>query len=90
MTGAYWWAKVKHAREQRASAHVTSEPAWQLTKAGHTAGLELRHVGTIGTEIVLLVDGELVKSRLYRSHEQAELAAAIVSTRERFQLNGWH
>jgi hypothetical protein len=80
---------VKQAREQRTSAHVTAEPAWQLTKAGHTAGLELRHVGTVGTEIVLLVDGELVKSRLYRSHEQAELASAIVATRERFEAKGW-
>jgi hypothetical protein len=35
----------------------------------------------IGVEIVLTVDGELRKTRLFRSHEQAELVGAIAETR---------
>ena len=34
----------------------------------------------IGAEIVLTVDGELRKTRLFRSHEQAELVGAIADT----------
>jgi hypothetical protein len=33
----------------------------------------LKAVSRIGAEIVLTVDGELRKMRLFRSHEQAEL-----------------
>jgi hypothetical protein len=88
MTNAEWWARVREGREQSTAEHH-HEHAGTLTKGQHTAGLEVRQVGTIGTEIVLLVDGELVKSRLYRSHEQAELSNAIAATRESFQWRGW-
>jgi hypothetical protein len=88
MTNAEWWARVRKSREQSAAEHH-HEHAWVLTKGQHTAGLELRQVPGVGAEIVLLVDGELVRSRLYRAHEQAELATAIVATRERFELKGW-
>jgi hypothetical protein len=89
MTNAEWWARVRKDREQSAAEHQP-EHAWTLTKGEHTAGLELRQVPGVGAEIVLLVDGELVRSRLYRSHEQAELSHAIAATRERFEADGWH
>ena len=34
-----------------------------------------------GAELVLCVDGELRKTRLFRSHEQAELVGALADTR---------
>lgn len=43
----------------------------------------------IGTEIVLTVDGELRRARLYRTHEQAELSGAIADTRATFEAKGW-
>jgi hypothetical protein len=46
-------------------------------------------VSDVGTELVLLVDGELQKTRLYRIHEQAELATAIAETRAKFEVRGW-
>jgi len=43
----------------------------------------LELVPGIGAEIVLTVDGELRKTRLFRSHEQAELVGPIADTRGR-------
>jgi hypothetical protein len=38
---------------------------------------------------VLTIDGELRKTRLFRSHEQAELVGAIADTRAMFDEKGW-
>jgi hypothetical protein len=37
----------------------------------------------VGAEIVLTVDGEWRRTRLFRTHEQAELSGAIADTRTR-------
>jgi hypothetical protein len=46
-------------------------------------------VSGVGAEIVLTVDGEMRKTRLFRSHEQAELVGAIADTRTVFEGKGW-
>jgi len=46
-------------------------------------------VPDIGAEIVLTVDGEWRRTRLFRAHEQAELSSAIADTRAMFQAKGW-
>jgi hypothetical protein len=46
-------------------------------------------VSGIGAEVVLSVDGEWRRSRLFRSHEQAELVGAIADTRAMFEGKGW-
>jgi hypothetical protein len=38
---------------------------------------------------VLTVNGEVRKTRLFRSHEQAELVGAIADTRTMFEGKGW-
>jgi hypothetical protein len=43
----------------------------------------------VGAQIVLTVDGELRRTRLYRAHEQAELSGAIATTRATFEATGW-
>jgi hypothetical protein len=53
---------------------------WTIRKGEHEASLRVRQVPGIGAEIALFIDGEL-QSRLYRAHEQAELATAIAETR---------
>ncbi len=83
-----WWSRVRAARNGHAGTH-TLQLAWQLRKDGHAAALAVRAVPQVGTDVTLLVDGELVKSRLFRSHEQAELAGAIAETRARFESKGW-
>jgi hypothetical protein len=47
---------------------------WLLRKDGHEAAMDLGAVPGVGAEIVLTVDGELRRTRLYRAHEQAELS----------------
>jgi hypothetical protein len=47
---------------------------WVLRKDGHEAAIALRAVPGLGAELVLSVDGELRRTRLYRAHEQAELS----------------
>jgi hypothetical protein len=42
----------------------------------------------VGATIVLTGDGELRKTRLFRSHEQAELVGAIADTRTTFERRG--
>jgi len=40
---------------------------WTLHKGGHAAAIDLKVVPGIGAEIVLTVDGEPRKTRLFRS-----------------------
>jgi hypothetical protein len=60
-----------------------------LRKDGHEAAINVRPVPGIGAEIVLTVNGEMRKTRLFRSHEQAELVGAIADTRAMFEGKGW-
>jgi hypothetical protein len=49
----------------------------------------LRSVPGVGAEIVLSVEGEWMRTRLFRSHEQGELSGAIADTRATFEAKGW-
>ena len=62
---------------------------WTLRKGEHEAAIDLRAVPGVGAEIVLTVDGEWRRTRLYRAHEQAELSGAIADTRATFEAKGW-
>jgi hypothetical protein len=62
---------------------------WALRKGEHEAAIDLKAVPGIGAEIVLTVDGEMRKTRLFRSHEQAELVGATADTRAMFEGKGW-
>ena len=62
---------------------------WTLHKDGRAAAIHIKAVPGIGAEIVLSVDGEMRKARLFRSHEQAELVGAIADTRTMFEGKGW-
>jgi hypothetical protein len=87
MTNAEWWARVVQARTQRAD--LLPQRQWTLRKDGHEAAIDLRAVPGIGAELVLSGDGELRRTRLYRSHQQAELSGAIADTRATFEAKGW-
>jgi hypothetical protein len=43
--------------------------------------MALKAVPGIDAEVVLTVDGEMRRTRLFRSHEQTELVGAIADTR---------
>ena len=55
---------------------------------GREAAIDLRAVPGVGAEIVLTVNGELRRPRLFRSHEQAELVGAIADARAVFEGKG--
>jgi hypothetical protein len=61
---------------------------WALRKGEHEAAIDLKAVPGIAAEIVLTVDGEWRKTRLFLSHEQAELVGAIADTRAVFEAIG--
>lgn len=86
MTNADWWARVVHARTQ--PADLLPQRVWVLRKGGHEAAIDLRAVPGIGAELVLTVDGELRRTRLYRADEEAELSGAIADTRTSFRGEG--
>jgi hypothetical protein len=72
------------AAEQAAEIHRKNEErlaSMRGRKGEHQAAIDLKAVPGISAEIVLTVDGELRKTRLFRSHEQAELVGAIADTR---------
>jgi hypothetical protein len=87
MTNADWWARVVKARTERAD--LLPQRVWALRKGEHEAAIDLKAVPGIGAEIVLTVDGEMRKTRLFRSHEQAELVGAIADTRAMLEGKGW-
>ncbi len=82
MTNADWWARVVEARTRHDD--LLPQRVWTLRKSGHEAAIDLRAVPGVGAEIVLTVDGEWRRPRLYRAHEQAELSGAIADTRTMF------
>jgi hypothetical protein len=87
MNGAALWARVVEARTNRED--LRPQRMWALRKDGREAAIDVKAVPGIGAEIVLTVDGELRKTRLFRSHEQAELVGAIADTRTMFEGKGW-
>jgi hypothetical protein len=87
MTNAGWWVRVVQARTRHAD--LLPQRMWTLRKGAQEAAIDLRAVPGVGAEIVLSVDGELRRTRLYRAHEQAELSGAIADTRARFEAKGW-
>jgi hypothetical protein len=76
---AAWWVRVVQARTERDG--LRPQRMWTLRNGEHAAAIDLKAVPGIDAEIVLTVDGELRKTRLFRSHEQAELVGAIADTR---------
>ena len=87
MNDAAWWARVVEARMERDD--LRPRRVWALHKDDRQASMDLKAVPGIGAEIVLTVDGGLRKTRLFRSHEQAELVGAIAATRTMFEGRGW-
>jgi hypothetical protein len=62
---------------------------WRSAEGGHEAAIDLSAAPGIGAEVVLTVDGELRKARLFKLHEQAELVGAIADTRAMYEGTGW-
>jgi hypothetical protein len=87
MTNSDWWARVVQARTE--PDDLRPQRVWVLRKDGREAAIDVKAVPGIGAEIVLTVDGELRNTRLFRSHEQAELVSAIADTRTMFEGSGW-
>jgi hypothetical protein len=67
MNDAAWWARIIQARTNRDD--LRPQRVWTLYKGEHAAAIDLKAVPSIGAEIVLTVDGELSKTRLFRSHK---------------------
>jgi hypothetical protein len=85
---AAWWARVVQARTERDD--LRPQRVWTLHKGEHAAAIDLKAVPGTGAEVVLTVDGEWRRTRLFRSHEQAaELSGAIADTRALFEARGW-
>jgi hypothetical protein len=61
---AAWWARVVQARPERAD--LLPQRVWTLHKGEHAAAIDLNAVPGIGAQIVLTVDGEWRKTRLFR------------------------
>jgi hypothetical protein len=69
MTNADWWARVVKARTEHED--LLPQRVWALRKGEHAAAIDLKAVPGVGAEIVLTVDGELRKTRLFRRERPA-------------------
>lgn len=90
MTNAEWWSKVK--QPVRGAEPLTSRPRtrlWTLRRDRHEATLDLRIVPAMGPELVLSVDGDLRRSRLYGPGDGRSLARSIIAMRGMFAAKGW-
>lgn len=79
--------KEVQAREASAAEH-TPHLARTCHREMHSAKLELRDVPSVAVDVALIVDGDLRRSRLYRSHEQDALVDAIAATRASVEAKG--
>jgi hypothetical protein len=79
MNDAASWQRVVEARTERDD--LRPQRVWVLRKEGRETAIGVKAVSGIGAEIVLTLDGELRKTRLFRPHEQAELVGALADTR---------
>jgi hypothetical protein len=79
MTNSDWRARVMQARTERDD--LRPKRVWVLHRDGREPAIDVKAVPGLGAEIVLTVDGQWRKTRLFRSHEQAELVGAIADTR---------
>jgi hypothetical protein len=86
MTSADWWVRVVQARTERDD--LRPQRVWTLYKGEHAAAIDLKAVPGIGAEVVLTVDGEMRKTRLFRSHEQRERVGRL-QTRGHVRREGW-
>jgi hypothetical protein len=82
------WVGPRHSSAPSGKTYLPQRVS-ALRKGGHDAAIHVKAVPGIGAEIVLTVDGEMRKTRLFRSHEQAELVGAIADTRAMFEGKGW-
>ena len=87
MTNSDWRARVVQARTERDD--LRPKRVWVLHKNGREAAIDVKAVPGLGAEIVLTVDGQWRKTRLFRSHQQAELVGAIADTRMMPEGKGW-
>ena len=87
MNDAAWWARVVQARTERDD--LRPQRVWTLHKGEHAAAIDLKAVPGVGAEIVLTVNGEMRRTRLFRSHERAKLVGAIAETRTMLEARGW-
>jgi hypothetical protein len=71
VTDAAWWARVQ---DRMNPDDALPRRVWTLRKGEHEAAMELRAVPGIGAEVVLSVDSEMWRTRLYRAHQRAELS----------------
>lgn len=62
---------------------------WTLRRSQHEATLDLRTVPAMGRELLLSVDGNIRRSRLYRLGDGRTLARSIIAVREMFAAKGW-
>jgi hypothetical protein len=60
--------ETRRAEPAACWADLLPQRLWALRKGEHEAAIDLKAVPGIGAEIVLTVDGEMRKTRLFRSY----------------------
>jgi len=89
VTNADWWATVRRPARQDEYPRRPASRMWTLRKGSHEAALDLRSVQAMGPELVLSIDGEPRRSRLYRLDQGYALSRSIFALRAVLQAKGW-
>ena len=89
MTNSDWWATVKQPVQPKAVPARETGRVLTLHKGTHEAALDLRTVPAIGHELILSVDGEWRRMRVFRRQQPLELVDAIAATEASLTARGW-
>ncbi len=82
MNDAARWAPVVQARPK--PDYLRLRRVWALRKDTYEAAIDLKAVPGVGVEIRVHAEWRVGRTRLLRSHDEAELVGAIAFTRAMF------
>ena len=88
MTNSDWWDRAKLPPRPQPIEIRTRERLYELHKDAHEITLEKRDVPAVGEELILSVNGQWRRMRVFRSGSPS-LMMAVAETVTRLEARGW-
>ena len=83
-----WWARA-HEPPKPAVVACDAGRVVTMTLGHNVASLDVRCVPSIGHELVLFINGELRRGRVFRRNQPLEIIQSITDTVRSLQSRGW-
>ena len=89
MTNSDWWATVKQPVQPKVAPTRDTGRVLTLHRGQHEAALDLRTVPAWGHELMLSVDGEWRRTRVFRRQQPLEMMDAVGQMLTTLMAKGW-